>query len=94
MDQRQRADDTFLELLDQSNASGIRVSQSNHGTNWAPKLFAASPNRKGFAQRDFETAMARLLAEKKIEVKNFGRASRPLPGLVKIIPAEVHAEPS
>ena len=82
------AEAVFLALLARHNDSQIRVSQSNKGANYAPKLFGKAPDRQGITTKQFEDAMGRLLATKTIEVHNFDRPGRPLWGL-KIVPAEV-----
>ena len=81
------ADAVFLRLLAQFTASGVRLSQHSKGQNFAPKLFAKSPNRGGLSVKDLEAAMMRLLTAGRIKVHDFGRPSRPEPGL--IITAEV-----
>ncbi len=75
----------FLDLLTRFSGNGIRVSQSRHGSNFAPKLFGKAPDRGGFNAREFEGAMNRLLAANKVAVQDFGRPGRPERAL--IIPA-------
>ena len=75
------ADATFLELLARFQSNGIRVSESKHGKNWAPKMFGKAPDRNGFTLQDFEKAMNRLFAGKQIKVHDFGRKGRPEPGI-------------
>jgi hypothetical protein len=84
MARSQDADGIFLTLLARHNAQGVRVSQSNRGANWAPKIFSKAPDRAGLSMKDFEGAMNRLLANGKIEVQDFGRPSRPLWGLAAV----------
>ena len=85
-----QADEVFLRLLGKYAASGVRLSQHNRGKNFAPKLFAQTPDRSGLSAKELEAAMVRLLTAGKIRVHDFGRPSRPEPGL--IVTAEVHAE--
>jgi len=77
MASKAEADGVFLALLDRFNGNGIRLSESKHGKNWAPKQMASAPDRKGLTMKDFEGAMSRLLAERKIVVRDFGRKGRP-----------------
>ncbi len=84
------ADAIFVALLSRHNASGIRLSQSNRGANFAPKLFAKAPDRGGLSARDLELAMGRLLAAGTIRVHDFGRPTRPERALV--VSAEVQSD--
>jgi RecA-family ATPase len=89
MAQEADAEAVFLRLLERFTCNGVRLSQSKHGTNWAPKEFAKAPDRCGLNAKEFDAAMNRLLAASKIEVRDFGRAARPLPGLAIVAPCEV-----
>jgi RecA-family ATPase len=65
----------FLDLLVRCIEGNMPVSNSPHAHNFAPKVFAARPDRNGHTRRDFEGAMQRLLVAKKIRLENYGRKS-------------------
>jgi RecA-family ATPase len=67
------ADDVFMRLLAAADAGNMPVSTSSQAHNFAPKVFAARPDRQGMNRKDFEAAMHRLLAAKKITLVNYGR---------------------
>ena len=81
---RADADRVFMTLLARFSGNGIRVVDSKHASNWAPKVFAKAPERDGLVAKDFDAAMHRLLAAGQIEMRDFGRPSRPKPGLAAI----------
>jgi RecA-family ATPase len=80
---RPPVDDVFMSLLDAMTSEGRRVSHSKMANNFAPRAFAAHPARQGFKQADFERAMERLFAEKKIRVWEGGKPSKPVSYIVK-----------
>jgi RecA-family ATPase len=81
---RSHAEAVFLELLDAATAQNRNVSDSKNGGNYAPKLFAASPNRKGLAKVDFLHAMEGLFAEDKITMEDYGRKGDPRRRIVRV----------
>jgi RecA-family ATPase len=64
----------FLELLDKVRAEGRHVSDSRNSGNYAPKLFAQRPDRKGFGKDDFNHAMEMLFSRNEITVAPYGRS--------------------
>jgi RecA-family ATPase len=74
--ERRTCERVFLDLLDRVAAEGRHVSESPYGTNYAPKLFAARPDREGFRKADFERAMQALFASKQIAIGKYKGASR------------------
>ncbi|QLF70177.1 AAA family ATPase [Peteryoungia desertarenae] len=78
-----RADDVFIELLDQINASGQRVSASKSVT-YAPTVMADMPGASGVKKKDLELAMKRLLAVGKIKVEMEGPPSKQRQRLVVV----------
>ena len=67
------ADCTFLTLLDRCEGSSIRVAHGKTSGNYAPKVFAARPDRNGHNRKAFEDAMQRLLAAGTIKLIAYGR---------------------
>lgn len=67
------ADGVFLKCLDEAEAAGRYVSESNRASNYAPKAFAKSPNRSGLSAQDFTRAMERLFATKLIVAVEYNR---------------------
>jgi RecA-family ATPase len=67
------ADATFLDLLAKVGAGNMPVSASGNSHNFAPKIFAARPDRQGFGRKELEAAMNRLLAAGTIALENYGR---------------------
>jgi hypothetical protein len=68
----------FLELLDKAHERKQNLSASINASNYAPKVFAADPNRQGLRKRDFVEAMERLMSTSKIEVAMYGKPSQPI----------------
>jgi RecA-family ATPase len=81
------ADTVFLALLTRLSAEGRPVSVSCRAGNFAPKEFAACPDRCGHTRRDFEGAMQRLFVAGKIANVEYGRAG-PSGRPRKIMPAD------
>jgi RecA-family ATPase len=71
---RTNARGIFLQLLTAVMAQGRHVSESIHASNYAPKLFALSPDRQGFRQADFKRAMEELFAQKRISVTSYRKS--------------------
>lgn len=78
-------DSKFLELLIIREREGRPVSEKSRAGNYAPKEFAKHPDRAGYRKRDFEIAMERLFADKRIRVEEYKNKSV-LCG--KIVPVE------
>ncbi len=72
---RADAEAVFLALLGRCTASGIAVSESLHGGNFAPKIFAKRPDREGHTRKDFERAMHALFALGTIEMRDWKDAN-------------------
>jgi RecA-family ATPase len=75
----QTMDDLFLKMLAKFERQGRNVTHSKTSNNYAPTAFASDPEivkipnvRKGLGH-----AMERLFTANRIEVKNYGRPSRP-----------------
>ena len=71
---RAAVEDVFLDILDSLEAQSVRVSDSRHAGNFAPKAAAKRPDAMGYTAREFEGAMARLFADRKIRLVTYGRA--------------------
>jgi RecA-family ATPase len=71
-----KAEEVFVNLLRKFAAQHRMV---NHlvGRNFAPKRFAEHPEAQGIAKKEFEHAMQRLLDAKAIEIRSWGKTSRP-----------------
>jgi RecA-family ATPase len=74
----QRADELFLTLLARFNEQGRNVSDKESAHAYAPRVFTKEAPAKAQTVRkgDFEAAMQRLFAARKIRVEHYGRASR------------------
>jgi RecA-family ATPase len=74
----QRADQTFLTLLDRFNGQGRNTCEKSSAHNYAPALFAKEDEAKqlGIKKADFEAAMRRLFAAGKIHLKPYGAPSK------------------
>jgi RecA-family ATPase len=70
---RRACQEVFLDLLAKCDASNKPVSDSPNAGNHAPKVFAKRPDREGFTRKDFEVAMAALMADGKIRLETYGR---------------------
>jgi RecA-family ATPase len=71
--ERRVCDRVFLDLLDATKRQGRNVSDSKHASNYAPKIFAASPNAERYIEKDFRYAMERLFATNQIHLEKYGR---------------------
>jgi RecA-family ATPase len=73
------ADRIFIDLLKRFAETGRNLSHNKSSPNYAPKVFAAEAESKQAKLRkaDFEEAMRRLFANKKLVVKNYGKPSNP-----------------
>jgi RecA-family ATPase len=82
----QRADQTFIALLDRFSGEGRNAGERLSANNYAPTLFAkeAEAKRLGIRKVDFEAAMRRLFAAGKIRVEEYGYRSRGTTRLAKI----------
>jgi RecA-family ATPase len=69
--ERRTAKRVFLDLLDAVTAEKRHVSENTRAPNYAPKLFAQRPDREGFRQADFKTAMETLFAEGEITIQAY-----------------------
>ena len=74
-----RVDEAFLRLLQQFSDQGRNVSHQSKANAYAPREFAgeAAAKKQGIRKSEFEEAMRRLFASKKIHVENYGRPSSP-----------------
>jgi RecA-family ATPase len=74
----QKADDLFLELLDEFQGQGRNVSYAKNAHNYAPTMFGKDPKAKAPGMRQaLADAMERLFAAKRIKVETYGRSSHP-----------------
>lgn len=71
---RAAAEIVFLDLLASRWKQGIFVSHNQRAGNYAPRVFGASEERKGYGKRDFEAAMQRLFDAKRITAEFYGRS--------------------
>lgn len=70
-----QADEKFLALLAQHVRLGIDVGPSE-ARNYAPKVFAASPDSGGYTSRAFATVMHRLLVAGRVVIEEKGPPSK------------------
>ena len=63
----------FLNMLDVVTSENRPVSDNSRASNYAPRLFARRPERKGYTKQDFERAMESLFSDCEIRVKEYGR---------------------
>lgn len=70
------AERVFLELLDKTTASGRTLSDSRNAGNYAPRIFAQSPDRNGLKVRDLTRAMERLFSGGEIIMDASGPGGR------------------
>jgi RecA-family ATPase len=75
-EQAARAEGVFIALLKKFTAQHQVVSHAT-GRNYAPSRFAEQPEALGIGRREFATAMQRLLDAKVIEIRTWGKPSRP-----------------
>ena len=78
MASRQKSESVFLRLLEIVTEQNITVSPSPNSSSYAPKFFAKREDKEGLTQKDFECAMERLLKDKRIQIVDGGRPSRPV----------------
>ena len=73
------ADRTFIDLLRRFADTGRNLSATTTSPNYAPKVFAqeAEARTANLRKFEFENAMRRLFAGKKIEVETYGKPSNP-----------------
>ena len=83
--ERSAANRVFLDLLDAATRQGRNLSDSKHAGNYAPKVFAASPNAERYRQRDLAVAMERLFADGQIRMDVYGRAGDQRRRMVRVI---------
>ncbi len=76
-----KAEDVFLAILKRFNTAG-RNAGARKGTSYAPALFAEQPDRHNVSKKQFEAAMERMLAAKKIKIVETGPPSRRVQTLV------------
>ena len=69
-------ENTFLVLLDKATEQGRPLSPSKNAGNFAPKIFADQPDRKGFDAKEFRFAMEVLLTNGRIEMVPYGAPSK------------------
>jgi RecA-family ATPase len=74
----QKADQTFLTLLDRFNGQGRNTCEKPSAHNYAPVLFAKENEAKeaGIKKSAFEDAMRRLFAANKIRLEPYGAPSK------------------
>lgn len=80
---RPPVDVVFLTLLAATMREGRRVSENRMANTFAPRAFAARPDRQGYRIADFEAAMERLFAAGKIVVTEDGPPSKRVRFIVK-----------
>jgi RecA-family ATPase len=78
-----QAKNVFLELLQELNAQGRRVSP-HRSPGYAPKIFSEHPNSKGIALKIFARAMDVLFAEKRLKVQREGSPARSRDCIVEV----------
>jgi RecA-family ATPase len=82
--ERTRADALFLELLNRAiSEDGRRLSPSPNAGSYAPKLMARMDGRDGFTKTDFQRAMERLFAQRRIKAEPYNRF-----GSLMIVPCD------
>lgn len=78
MASRQKSESVFLRLLEIVTEQNITISPSPNSGSCAPKIFAKREDKEGLTQKDFECAMERLLKDKRLQIVDGGRPSRPV----------------
>jgi RecA-family ATPase len=78
-----RVDEAFLACLEAVSAQG-RIASDRPGSNFAPKLFAGTPEAKGATNAALELAMARLFGAGRIKVEHVGPPSRQKARIVRV----------
>ena len=71
-----KADEIFVALLKRFAAQHQIVNHAS-GRSYAPARFAEHPEAQGITRKEFAQAMQRLLDAKVIEIRQWGRPSRP-----------------
>ena len=74
--ERRSAETVFLELAKGLDRSGVTLCHKKHAGNYAPKILMNQDNRGPFTQKDFESAMWRLINDGTLEIVNEGPPSR------------------
>ena len=82
---RDKADGLFLKLLDQSTSRGANLSASPTANNFAPTVFAKTPEAKTaqLKKADFVAALNRLFEASKITSQTYGPPSRSATRIVR-----------
>ncbi len=70
---RQAAETAFLDCLDATTAQGRDVSDARNSPRYAPKVFEAMTQARGYRTRDLTKAMERLFAAGRIRVGEVGK---------------------
>ncbi len=70
---RAAAEAVFLDLLDRCVAQGLNLSHSKNGGNFAPKVMAKRPDAQGYTAAELDRAMARLFADNRLRIEDYGR---------------------
>jgi hypothetical protein len=71
-----KADEVFVALLKRFTEQHRMVNHL-YGRNYAPTMFAEHPDAQGITKKEFTRALQRLLDAKIIEIRSWGKASRP-----------------
>ena len=79
------ADAMFLQLLEKHDRNGDNVSPKRTSNNFAPSVFAKTPEAKKahFGRQHFEDALDRLVAADRVVIETYGPASRRATRLVR-----------
>jgi len=72
-----QVDELFVTLLKHFTAQH-RVVNHLVGRNYAPTVFAEHPDAQGTSRKEFARSMQRLLDAKVIEIRSWGKPSRPI----------------
>jgi RecA-family ATPase len=74
--EKRTCEQVFLALLARLRSEGRYVSENPRAGNYAARVFATCPDREGFKQPDFTSAMQRLFFAKAIRKGQYTDASR------------------
>ena len=74
--QAAKAEEVFVTLLKRFTAQHQMVSPKPSAT-YAPSRFAEHPEAGGITKKEFAKAMQRLLDAKIVEIRSWGKPSRP-----------------
>jgi RecA-family ATPase len=85
---RSAVEAVFLALLDAATEAGRPISDGKNAGNYAPTVFARSPNRNGHTKADFVRAMEGLFADGKITMEVYGRKGDQRRRMVKTPPSD------